>query len=296
MRNGIETYLDQLKRALSGCDPATVQDALSDAEEHLRTAMEQSLRSKPELAKDEVLADIIREYGTPEEIATAYETIEARLVPPLAPVERADDRSAARKFFGVFIDPRAYASLLYMFFSLASGIIYFTWAVTGLSLSAGFAVLIIGVPFFALFLLSIQGIALVEGRIVEALLGIRMPRRPLFSKSHLGFWNRLKALFKDKRSWTTIVYMIAMLPLGIIYFTLFVTLLSVGLALIAQPILENVFDLPLFEVDNVGYYVPNWMMPFVVLLGFFWMLGSMHFAKVFGRFHGIFAKSLLVKE
>jgi hypothetical protein len=296
MHNGIEDYLSQLKQALSGCDPATVQDALSDAEEHLRTAMEQALRGQPDLPKDEALQKIIGDYGTPEEIASAYETIEARLAPPFAPTVQVDDRSAARKFFGVLIEPRAYASLLFMFFSLATGIVYFTWAVTGLSLCAGFAVLIIGLPFFALFLLSIQGIALVEGRIVEALLGVRMPRRPLFSKSHLGFWNRFKALFKDKRSWTTIIYMIAMLPLGIFYFTLFVTLIATGLALIAQPITENVFDIPLFETNDVGYYLPNWTMPFVVLLGFLWILGAMHFAKLVGRVHGGFAKSLLVKE
>lgn len=296
MNNGIEDYLKQLKQALSGCDPATVQDALSDAEEHLRTALDQALHGQPDIPKEEALQRIIGEYGTPEETAAAYEALEARMVPPLAPIKQEDDRSAVRKFFGVFIDPRAYASLLYMFFALAIGIVYFTWAVTGLSLSAGFAVMIFGVPFFALFLLSIQGIALVEGRIVEALLGIRMPRRPLFSKRHLGFWQRFKALFKDKRSWTTIVYMIAMLPLGIIYFTLFITLISVGLALIAQPIMENVFDIPLFETSSASYYVPNWTMPFVVLIGVLWILLTMHFAKVLGRIHGAFAKALLVKE
>jgi uncharacterized membrane protein len=296
MNNGIEKYLTELKQALSGCDPATVRDALSDAEEHLRTALGQALRGHPDVPREEVERNIIEEYGTPGEIATAYETIEARWVPPLAPSRQADNRSAARKFFGVFIDPRAYASLLYMIFALATGIFYFTWAVTGLSLSAGFAVLIFGVPFFALFLLSIQGIALVEGRIVEALLGMRMPRRPLFSKHHLGFWARFKALFKDKRSWTPMLYMIAMLPLGIIYFTLFITMISIGLGLIAQPILENVFDIPLFEYDGVGYYVPNWMMPFVVLFGFLWILITMHFAKLLGRIHGVFAKALLVKE
>jgi len=296
MKNGIDEYLEKLKQALSACDPATVQDALSDAEEHLRTALDQALRAQPDLPKEEALRGVIAEYGTPNETAAAYEAMESRLAPPLAPVRQAEGRSAAGKFFGVFIDPRAYASLLYMFFALATGIIYFTWAVTGLSLSAGFAVLIFGLPFFALFLLSIQGIALVEGRIVEALLGVRMPRRPIFSKRHLGFWNRLKALFKDKRSWTTIFYMIAMLPLGVIYFTLFVTLLSVGLGLIAQPILENVFDLPLFETESAAYYVPNWTMPFVVLFGLFWILLTMHFAKLLGRLHAAFAKALLVKE
>ncbi|MFH1754728.1 MAG: sensor domain-containing protein [Candidatus Latescibacterota bacterium] len=296
MHNGIEEYLKKLKQALSGCDPATVQDALADAEEHLRTAVDQAGRNQTDLPKGEALQQIIAEYGLPEEVAAAYQTLEARMVPSLAPAGRRDDRSPLRRFFSVVLDPRAYASLLYMFFSLATGIVYFTWAVTGISLSAGFAVLIIGLPFFALFLLSIQGIALVEGRIVEALLGIRMPRRPLFSRSHLGFWNRFKALFTDKRSWTTFIYMISMLPLGIIYFTLFVTFLSVGLALMAQPITENVFDIPFFESNHTSYYLPNYLMPFVVIGGFLWIVISMHLAKALGRLHGSLAKALLVKE
>jgi uncharacterized membrane protein len=32
----IDDYLAQLRRALEGADPAMIQDALSDAEEHLR--------------------------------------------------------------------------------------------------------------------------------------------------------------------------------------------------------------------------------------------------------------------
>ena len=36
----IKDYLAELKSALRGADKATVQDALADAEEHLRTALE----------------------------------------------------------------------------------------------------------------------------------------------------------------------------------------------------------------------------------------------------------------
>ena len=36
----IRIYLQDLKAALKGADKATVQDALADAEEHLRTALE----------------------------------------------------------------------------------------------------------------------------------------------------------------------------------------------------------------------------------------------------------------
>ena len=41
------------------------------------------------------------------------------------------------RFFGVAADPRTYGALFYMVLALATGIFYFTWVVTGVSLSAG---------------------------------------------------------------------------------------------------------------------------------------------------------------
>ena len=87
-------------------------------------------------------------------------------------------KSLLGRFFGVAADPRTYGALLYMLLALPIGILYFTWAVTGVSLSAGLAILIIGVPFFVLFMGSVYALSLMEGRLVEVLLGQRMPRRP----------------------------------------------------------------------------------------------------------------------
>lgn len=300
MKNGIETYLEALKKELSGDDPAIVQDALSDAEEYLRTGVDQLKRDQSDLSEADALNQIIEQYGSPKDIASAYREIEARVPSPLAPLDTDNSRSLASRFFGVFVDPRAYGSLFYMFFSLATGIFYFTWATTGLSLSLGFIILIIGLPFFALFLLSVQGIALVEGRIVEALLGIRMPRRPLFSKKHLGLWDRFKALFSDRRSWVTMIYMIVQLPLGIFYFTLFVVMLTFGLSGIAVgigfPIIQHFFDQPTGHINGVGFYLPLWLSPLIIFTGVLWILLTMHLAKIIGRIHGSFAKIMLVRE
>jgi hypothetical protein len=296
MVESIQDYLRELKQALSGADPAVVQDAMADAEEHLTMALDHARKGAPGLAEPDALPRIIEEYGTPAEVAAAYKDNEARFVPPLSPPAHSHPRSAAARFFGVVVDPRAYACLFYMFFSLITGIIYFTVATTGLSLSAGLIILIIGLPFFALFLLSVQGIALVEGRIVEALLGIRMPRRPLFAKKQQRMWERFKTLFKDKLSWTTILYMLLQLPFGILYFTVFVSLICLGLALIAQPILQALFGFPVADVHGIAYYLPNWLAPLPLIVGVLWLLLTMHLAKLVGRLHGVYAKSLLVRE
>jgi hypothetical protein len=310
MFESIEAYLEQLKRELAGCDPATVQDALSDAEEHLRTAFEQTRNSLPDLAEIDILQRIFDVYGTPTDVAAAYREVEIRTTPTLAPRPRSAEaegiqvgvsqtlpaRSFASRFFGVFVDPRAYASLFYMFFSLITGIIYFTWVTTGVSLSLGLMILVIGLPFLIVFLLSVQGIALVEGRIVEALLGVRMPRRPLFSGRHLGLWDRLKILFTDKLSWTTMAYMVIQLPLGILYFTVFLTMLVFGLVGIAYPVLYITLDLPFAQSDGWEFYPPVWFMPLLVAVGALWILVTMHAAKYIGRVHGALAKALLVRD
>ena len=82
------------------------------------------------------------------------------------------------QIFGVFVDPRVYKALLYMLISLATGVAYFTIVVTGVSTAAGLLILVIGIPLLLLVLGIVRGMALFEGRLVEVLLGTRMPRRP----------------------------------------------------------------------------------------------------------------------
>lgn len=296
MSEMINRYLNELRATLAGADPATVQDALSDAEEHLRTALDQTLSEHPETSENEVVELIIEKYGSPEEVASAYKEVEMRTAPALAESVNQKDRSVVARIFGVLIDPRAYAALLYLIISLATGIIYFTWAVTGLSLSAGFMVLIIGIPFFGVFLLSVQGLALVEGRIVEALTGYRMPRRPIFARKDLGIWGRFKYLVTSGLTWKTLVYMILQLPLGIIYFTLSVVMLAISFWCILRPIFEYGFDLPWLMIDNISFYTPGWTMPLIMIVGILWLILTMHLVKLIGRLHGGFARVMLVKK
>ena len=295
MPHRIDEYLAGLRRALEGSDRATIHDALADAEEHLRTALELALQEHPDLTEEKALEAIMEEYGTPEETAAAYRDIEERTQPVFA-ARRPEHHSATGRILGVFIDPRAYAALLYMFFSLITGIIYFTWATSGLSVSAGVIILIIGIPFFGLFLLSVQGLALVEGRIVEALLGVRMPRRPIFSRKDLPMWEKFKSLVKDRRTWLTILYMIILMPLGIIYFTLFLTLLIFSLYGILSPLLFYYFGLPLAHINGVDIFVPGWYAPLTVFAGILLLMLTLHLAKGLGHLHGRLAKAMLVKD
>ena len=295
----IAEYLDQLRTALRGADPALVQDALYDAGEHLRA----ELAEQPGRSEAEMLSKVVGSYGAPEEVADIYRDQEIKVQRALRPPLPPKHRSLAGRFFGVAADPRTYSALFYMLLSLATGIFYFTWAVTGISLSVGLAVLIIGIPFMVLFFGSVRVLSLVEGRMVESMLGVRMPRRPALSTHGMSLWARIGAMFTDPRSWSTLFYMLMMLPLGIIYFTLAVTLLSVSLGFVGAPIVKLVANLSGFQDSCDGpAWICNWVLWLdgwgaalvLCVIGVLLLFVTLHMVRALGRLHGQMAKHLLL--
>ena len=289
----IPEYLAHLRRELAGADPALVQDALYDAEEYLRS----ELAENPGRSEAEVIAAVASSYGAPEEVADIYRDTEVKVQTALRPPPRVERKSALGRFFGVAADPRAYTALFYMVLALATGVFYFTWVVAGLSMSAGFAILIIGIPFVILFFGSVRLLSLVEGRLVEVMLGERMPRRPLYSARGRSIWQRIGDMFTDPRSWSTLLYMLLMLPLGIIYFTVAVTLVSLGASLVASP-------LALLPGVNMHVWMGGidlvadapWLLPLAAVAGILLLFVTLHVARGIGTLHGQFAKHLLVKS
>ena len=295
MIKSVEEYLDLLKAELNGSDAATLQDALADAEEHLRAAFASLREIQPEMSEEEALAQVIEHYGSPSETASAYMEVERRTAPQLTR-EPPQNASPLGNFFGVYTDARAWGALLYMLIAFVTGIFYFTWAITGLSLSISFSIFIFGLPFALLFLLSIQGLALLEGRIVEALLGVRMPRRPLFTEKGSKWLERLKLLVLDKHTWLSILYMIIQFVFGTIYFVLFVTILSFSISFIAIPFVQEILGLGVITINDVRYYAPTWSYPLLVLGGVLLWTTFMNIARGAGQLHGRLAKLMLVTD
>jgi uncharacterized membrane protein len=289
----IPDYLEQLRRALAGADPALVQDALYDAEEYLRSEMAENL----DKSEAEVIAAVASSYGAPEEVADIYRDTEVKVQTALRAPPPRPRMSLAGRFFGIAADPRAYAALFYMVLALATGLFYFAWVVTGILLSAGFSALVIGIPFLILFLGSIRMLSLLEGRIVEVMLGERMPRRPLYGNGGKPLMERIKDMFIDPRTWSTVVYFLAMLPLGILYFALAASLVAVSMSLILAPLalLPGVhFSLWIFGID-IPAQAP-WLLPLLTVAGVALLFATLHLARGVGRLHGLFAKHLLVKS
>lgn len=288
----IPEYLDQLRAALAGADKAMIQDAVYDAEEYLRSEMAEN----PGKSEADVIASVAGSYGAPEEVADIYRETEVTVTRALRPPAPPARKSMLGRFFGVAADPRTYGALFYMLLSLATGIFYFTWVVTGASLSAGLLVLIVGIPLLLLFLMSVRLLSLVEGRIVEVLLGERMPRRPLYTQRDKPWMTRLKELFTDGRTWTAMLYLLLMHPLGVAYFTVAVTLLATSLGLMAAPVALLLGHAGAFDVDVLNLTPDSpWLWPLCFIAGFLLLFATLHLTRWTGRFHGWLAKHLLVR-
>ena len=294
----IADYLAQLRAALAGADPALMQDALYDAEDYLRS----ELAEHTDQSEAQVIAAVAGSYGAPEEVAEIYRDTEVRVQTALRSPPPPQRSSALGRFFGVAADPRTYGALFYSILALATGIFYFTWVVAGISMSFGLSVIIIGIPFVILFLGSVRLLSLVEGRIVEVMLGERMPRRPVYADRDRPVLARIGGMFTDPRTWSTLLYMLAMLPLGILYFTVTVVLLSTSLGLIvAAPVAAfGGFAGWSLSGGSIGYWQPAstlgmWELPIAFACGVVLLFASLHLVRGIGRMHGEIAKQLLVK-
>ncbi|MEP7043656.1 MAG: sensor domain-containing protein [Dokdonella sp.] len=296
MPRTIAEYLEQLRAALQGADPALIQDALYDAEDHLRS----ELAENPDKSEPEMLAKIASSYGAPDEVAAIYVDKEHQVQQALRSPPPPPRKSALGRFFGIAADPRAYSALFYMLLALPTGIFYFVWAVTGISLSIGLSILIFGIAFAVLFIATVRVLSLVEGRIIEVMLGERMPRRPLYSNTTKPVRARVLEMFTDPRTWSTLLYMLLRLPLGIFYFTVAVVGITLSLALMFAPVAAMLGHYGIIDggirIDNQEYLPPLIVAPVAFLLGVALLFGMLHLARGLGHLHGTLAKHLLVKS
>lgn len=290
----VRAYLDALRRALKGASPGLISDALADAEEHLRG----EIASDPARSEAEVLASVVETYGTPDEIAEEYKSMEAAIG---GPFPKPEPTSGHRNgFFGVIGDPRAYGALMYMLLSLVTGIFYFTWTIAFGAISLSFLIFIIGIPLTLLFLGSVRVLSHMEGRIVEVLLGVRMPRRlPAAAPAEETLTTRIKDALVDVRTWSSMLYLLLMLPLGIAYFVAAVVGIAVPLGLIGGSFASlisghshiQIGDVP--WLDHVFHTAPGLVLAIVIGTGL--LFAMLHLAKGIGWLHGRIAENLLVR-
>jgi hypothetical protein len=289
----IEQYRNAIRFQLVGSDPALIQDALYDVDEYLRSERSSALGH---ITEQELVQRAVEGFGTPGEVAASYRETEIQVNKALAPPSSPSPSTAfSSGFLGVLFDPRAYGALFLMLFSLLTGIFYFTWAVTGLAMSLGLSILILGVPFFIGFAGSIRILALLEGRLLEGLIGVRMPRRPVSVPAKQGWLQRAWYWVSDGRTWSTLLYFVISLPFGVFTFAIATTLLSLAVSFFALPLAQPFFDQPMITIGSFEWFVPWWTFPGFWVAAVVVHLLMLHLAKAFGAARAGLARALLVR-
>ena len=112
-------------------------------------------------------------------------------------------------------------------------------------------------------------------------------------------------MVKDVRTWTTLIYLMVMLPLGVLYFTTAVTGLAVGVAFILVPVvsLSQRFGWSWVpgEPETMIWFNPAWLdtpagWVFSVVLGVVILTALLHAARGVVSVHARTAKTLLVAQ
>jgi hypothetical protein len=128
-------------------------------------------------------------------------------------------------------------NIVFLLLSFPLGLISFLIVVIGLSVGLSTIVIWIGLPILFATLFIIRAMAEAERRMVSSLLHTPMPYRiPEPSENRLGFLRRFGRMLSDPYTWTSTIYMLLKLPLGILSFTLTVTLLVTSAALVFFPL------------------------------------------------------------
>jgi hypothetical protein len=294
----IKDYGKDLRRELAGVDEAIVSDAIDDAEEHLNLMVEEIMAEEDIKERQKAISLAVEQYGDPKEVAEAYLRLNEEVKEKeVKRQEKREKRSLLCDIFCIYGDWRSYSSLLYLLLMFPLGIIYFTYMVTMIGMGLGFLFTIVGLLLVILFLMSNYGLSWLHSRMTEKMLGIRMPKKPRRLRAKGSFLNRIKAMFNDPRMYSSLLYMFLMFPLGIIYFTIFITLLSTSIALLLSP-----FTTILSEMWNLPIGIPSppearWvLLPLAVVTGFVMLTWTLHLSNIIAHYHGKLTKALLLKR
>jgi Putative sensor len=128
-------------------------------------------------------------------------------------------------------------NIIFLLLSFPLGLIYFLIVVLGLAVGLGTLIIWVGLPILFATLFIIRCMAEVERRMVNSLLHLPVPYRlPTPPEPRLGFLRRFGRMLSDPYTWTSTIYVLLKLPLGILSFVLTLTLSVASAALVLFPL------------------------------------------------------------
>ncbi len=292
--DSIQSYLDRLTQELKGSDPAIIMDAVNDASEYFHSEVDAIIAASPGSSSEAAFEKAAEKFGSPDEVARSFLEMEVQVDKAFGRALAKRERRSRNAFFGVIREPRAWASLLYMLISFLIAVVHVFWVGYGLPLSFVSCAFIIGIPICLFFIASLRALTLVEFRLIETLLGERMPRRPIFVKSDGNVLTKFTVMVKDGYTWKTILYLLLMIPTGAIYGAIVFVGIGAVFELLYLPLLPNYSDLVRFVYGSGSAGPGPWGFVVTIPLGIIVLACVLHLFLFMGRLHARLVKRLMV--
>jgi signal transduction histidine kinase len=129
-----------------------------------------------------------------------------------------------------------FLAIVHLLVNLPLGVAYFTLLVTGVSLGLGLLITLLGIPVLIGTGWLVRALGNIERARINTFLGttLRDPYRPAAPEA--GWIGRLFAVGADPAVWRDFLFLILRLPMGLLTFTVTVTIWALGVGLLGSPV------------------------------------------------------------
>ncbi|MFD8529142.1 sensor histidine kinase [Streptosporangium canum] len=135
---------------------------------------------------------------------------------------------------GMIVDPMTWRAVPYMLVSVFYGAVCSAFMASAIPVALSLVIVWAGLPLLALTMCAWRAAAMLERRLVRLAFGvtIRDPYRPSQGDNLFLRW---KDMFVDPATWKDLLYLLLLLPIGVVEFVVSVALWCLGLGMIIVP-------------------------------------------------------------
>jgi Putative sensor len=198
------------------------------------------------------------------------------------------------RFFGVAIHGQTYLNALYLLLAFPLGIFYFVFLVTGISLGVPLLIVWIGLVILLAVFLVWYGLVAFERQMAIWMLQEQIPPLTHRDLSGMSLWQKFTSTLGNPVTWKGLVYLLAKFPLGILSFTVLVSLVALSASLIGAPFYYHWVHAQI-NLGGTAVWVVSTLPEALVLclVGIFVALISMHILNGLAWVSGRFARLML---
>ena len=196
-----------------------------------------------------------------------------------------------RRLIQSIVDGRTYGRILYLLLALPLGVAEFAFLVTAISFGVSTAITLIGIPVLVGSVYAWRWLAELERRLIGRLVGVEIPSP--YRPDPVGgrWWTRFAARLADPATWKDLAFLLLQLPLGILSFSITVSVFGFGLRMLFAPFYFEPFAdgdwISWLNVDTLGQALA------LVPLGALILLLGIPALGALGRLYGWLAVQLL---